>query len=60
MNNNLRMMLGYLGFLPFGFLTILPWIIGEEFTSQSYFLLTVYGAIILSFLAGMSLSLIHI
>ena len=54
MNNNLRMMLGYLGFLPFGFLTILPWIIGEEFTFQSYFLLTVYGAIILSFLAGMS------
>ena len=45
MNNNLRMMLGYLGFLPFGFLTILPWIIGEEFTFQSYFLLTVYGAI---------------
>ena len=54
MNNNLRMMLGYLGFLPFGFLTILPWIIGEDFTFQSYFLLTVYGAIILSFLAGMS------
>ena len=25
MNNNLRMMLGYLGFLPFGFLAVLPW-----------------------------------
>ena len=46
MNNNLRMMLGYLGFLPFGFLTILPWIIGEEFTFQSYFLLTVYGCLL--------------
>ena len=54
MNNNLRMLLGYLGFLPFGFLTILPWIIGESFTNQSYFLLIVYGAIIMSFLAGMS------
>lgn len=54
MNNNSRMMLGYLGFIPFGILTILPWILGEDFTKQAYFLLTVYGAIIMSFLAGMS------
>ena len=54
MNNNSRMMLGYLGFIPFGILTILPWILGEAFTKQAYFLLTVYGAIIMSFLAGMS------
>lgn len=54
MNNSLRMMLGYLGFIPFGILTILPWILGEDFTKQAYFLLTVYGAIIMSFLAGMS------
>ncbi len=54
MNNDSRMFLGYLGFLPFGFLTISPWIIGESFTNQAYFLLIVYGAIIISFLAGMS------
>ena len=54
MNNDSRMLLGYLGFLPFGLLTISPWIIGESFTNQAYFLLTVYGAIIISFLAGMS------
>jgi len=48
------MTLGYLGFIPFGILTILPWILGEAFTKQAYFLLTVYGAIIMSFLAGMS------
>ena len=54
MNNNSRMMLGYLGFIPFGLLTILHWILGEAFTKQAYFLLTVYGAIIMSFLAGMS------
>ena len=54
MNNDSRMLLGYLGFLPLGLLTISPWIIGESFTNQAYFLLTVYGAIIISFLAGMS------
>ena len=54
MNNDSRMLLGYLGFLPFSLLTISPWIIGESFTNQAYFLLTVYGAIIISFLAGMS------
>ena len=54
MNNDSRMLLGYLGFLPFGLLTISPWIFGESFTNQAYFLLTVYGAIIISFLAGMS------
>ena len=54
MNNDSRMLLGYLGFLPFGLLTISPWIIAESFTNQAYFLLTVYGAIIISFLAGMS------
>ena len=54
MNNNLRMFLGYLGFIPFGILTIFPWVVGEVYTKQAYFLLIVYGAIIMSFLAGMS------
>ena len=54
MNNNLRMLLGYLGFIPFGILTIFPWVVGEVYTKQAYFLLIVYGAIIMSFLAGMS------
>ena len=54
MNNNLRILLGYLGFIPFGILTVFPWIVGEAYTKQAYFLLIVYGAIIMSFLAGMS------
>ena len=43
MNNNLRMFLGYLGFIPFGILTIFPWVFGEVYTKQSYFLLIIFA-----------------
>ena len=44
--------LGYLGFLPFAALTVLPWILGETYEENSFKLLVVYGGIIISFLSG--------
>ncbi len=50
----IRIILGYLGFLPFAFFTILPMIFGESMTFWSLKILSIYGGIILSFLAGMT------
>ena len=47
-----KITLGYLGFLPFAALTILPWIFGETYEEVSFQLLVVYGGIIISFLSG--------
>ena len=47
-----KITLGYLGFLPFATLTILPWIFGENYEEISFQLLVVYGGIIISFLSG--------
>ena len=47
-----KITLGYLGFLPFATLTILPWILGETYEEISFQLLVVYGGIIISFLSG--------
>jgi len=47
-----KITLGYLGFLPFATLTILPWILGESFEEISFQWLVVYGGIIISFLSG--------
>ena len=47
-----KITLGYLGFLPFATLTILPWIFGETYEEISFLLLVVYGGIIISFLSG--------
>ncbi len=47
-----KITLGYLGFLPFAALTILPWILGETYEQISFQLLVVYGGIIISFLSG--------
>ena len=47
-----KISLGYLGFLPFAALTILPWIFGETYEEISFQLLVVYGGIIVSFLSG--------
>ena len=47
-----KITLGYLGFLPFAALTILPWILGETYEEISFKLLVVYGGIIISFLSG--------
>tara|TARA_B100001063_G_C16352096_1_gene351832 strand:- start:24 stop:452 length:429 start_codon:yes stop_codon:yes gene_type:complete len=50
----LRIVLGYLGFLPFAFFTILPMIFGDSLAIWSLKVLSIYGGIILSFLAGMT------
>ena len=47
-----KITLGYLGFLPFAALTILPWILGATYEEISFQLLVVYGGIIISFLSG--------
>ena len=47
-----KITLGYLGFLPFAALTILPWILGVTYEEISFQLLVVYGGIIVSFLSG--------
>ena len=47
-----KITLGYLGFLPFAMLTILPWILGETYEDISFQLLVIYGGIIISFLSG--------
>lgn len=49
-----KIILGYLGFLPFAFFTILPMIFGEVLAIWSLKILSIYGGIILSFLAGMT------
>ena len=50
----MRIILGYLGFLPFAFFTILPMIFGESVAIWSLKILSIYGGIILSFLAGIT------
>ena len=42
-----KITLGYLGFLPFAALTILPWILGETYEEISFQLLVVYGGCLL-------------
>ena len=49
-----KIILGYLGFIPFALFTILPWILGENWLRPSLISLVIYGAIILSFLGGIT------
>ncbi len=48
-----KIILGSFGFVPFGVFATLPWIMGEDKAEHSLSFLAIYGAIILSFLAGM-------
>jgi len=47
-----KIILGYLGFIPFATFTILPWILGDNWLRPSLIALVIYGAIIISFLGG--------
>ena len=47
-----KIILGYLGFIPFATFTILPWILGDYWLRPSLIALVIYGAIIISFLGG--------
>ena len=45
---------GYIGFIPFAILAIIPWIIGGAISYHAIVFQIAYGAIILTFLGGMS------
>ena len=41
-----------MGFVPFSFFSVMPWIIGGDLANYSILALSLYSAIILSFLGG--------
>ena len=45
---------GYIGFVPFALFCLVPWIAGSEFSKIAITFQLGYGAIIITFLAGMS------
>ena len=45
---------GYIGFVPFAILAIIPWIFGESIAQTAIIFQIGYGSIILTFLGGMA------
>ena len=45
---------GYIGFVPFAILAIIPWIFGETIAQTAIIFQIAYGSIILTFLGGMA------
>ena len=52
--SNFKSTYGYVGFLPFAFLSIVPWIVGSEVSKIAIVFQLAYGSIILTFLGGMA------
>ena len=52
--SNFKSTYGYIGFVPFALLCLVPWIAGSEFSKIAITFQLGYGAIIITFLAGMS------
>ena len=52
--SNFKSTYGYIGFLPFAFFSIAPWIVGSEVSKIAIVFQLSYGSIILSFLGGMA------
>ena len=52
--NNFKSTYGYIGFLPFAFFSIAPWIVGSEVSKIAIVFQLAYGSIILTFLGGMA------
>ena len=52
--NTIKSTYGYIGFIPFALLSITPWITGGYVGETAIIFQIAYGAIILSFLAGIS------
>ena len=50
--NNIKSTFGYIGFVPFAFFCIIPWIFGGTAGDKAIIFQIAYGSIILSFLAG--------
>ena len=49
---NIKSTYGYIGFLPFAFFSVMPWIVGGEISKTFIIIQLSYGAIIISFLGG--------
>ena len=49
---NIKSTFGYIGFLPFAVFSLLPWIIGGDFSKILIVFQIGYGAIIITFLGG--------
>ena len=49
---NIKSTYGYIGFLPFAFFSLLPWIIGGEVSKTFIIFQLAYGSIIITFLGG--------
>ena len=52
--SNFKSTYGYIGFLPFAFFSIAPWIVGSELSKIAIVFQLAYGSIILAFLGGMA------
>ena len=52
--NNIKSTYGYIGFIPFALLSIIPWITGGHIGETAIIFQVVYGAVILTFLGGIS------
>ena len=52
--NTIKSTYGYIGFIPFALLSIIPWIIGGHIGETAIIFQIAYGAIILTFLGGIS------
>ena len=52
--SNFKSTYGFIGFLPFAFFSIAPWIAGSEISKISIIFQLAYGSIIITFLGGMA------
>ena len=52
--NTIKSTYGYIGFIPFALLSIIPWITGGHIGETAIIFQIAYGAIILTFLGGIS------
>ena len=52
--NTIKSTYGYIGFIPFALLSIIPWITGDHIGETAIIFQIAYGAIILTFLGGIS------
>ena len=52
--NNIKSTYGYIGFIPFAFFSIIPWIFGGPISQIAIIFQLAYGSIIITFLGGMA------
>ena len=52
--NNIKSTYGYIGFIPFAFFCIIPWIFGSSISQTAIIFQLAYGSIIITFLGGMA------